>query len=138
MYATVDGLAISFAAALKPLKKLEHLYLGIYLSDLDVFHRHLVHCAIDILSSPAKPGTHSKPPFAPDECVICIARHATDVRARELLASALVARTLQSLKSIAWSSYFAEDEPGDDVMARSTNVWIHRKDGKIRVRRAPW
>ncbi|KZT70779.1 hypothetical protein DAEQUDRAFT_724914 [Daedalea quercina L-15889] len=60
------------------------------------------------------------------------------VRKRELIASALVARILPSLQTISWSTWFAQEENGDDPLNRLTMIWIRRCDGVLHVRRAPW
>lgn len=109
----------TFANALKPLGRLEHLHLGIFLSDADVLTCHLDRCAAVVKSSP-RTGYYSSPPFGPDKCTICLAGHDTAVRERERMASTLMGTLLPSLKSIGWSTYFAKDRPGDDVERKAT------------------
>ncbi|KAH9943801.1 hypothetical protein B0H21DRAFT_474460 [Amylocystis lapponica] len=134
VYSTLDDLVVAFAAALLPLQKLAHLSLGIFLSDLDVFYDHILHR--DAVQS--KTPEEISPPFGPEACPLCVAEHAAHVRTRELFASAALASALRSLKTISWSTFFAQEQPGDDVLARSTTAWVRRHGGKVQVRRAPW
>lgn len=125
-----------------PLKKLETLHLGIFLSELDIFYAHITnHCphpnggALCLINKPFGPFWQ---PFGPDECTACQDMYAADVRKTELFASAALSRFLPSLKELSWSSFFALGEPGDDPDNQTTTAWIQRQDGKIRVRRMPW
>ncbi|KAF9219744.1 hypothetical protein BS17DRAFT_760427 [Gyrodon lividus] len=86
------------------------------------------------------------PPFphGPDLCPICsILVSAPEVRTRELEASLSLARKLKSLKTISWSSFFAWKQPSPDKenigdWRRTTNTYVLRADGRVRVRRRPW
>ncbi|EPT00995.1 hypothetical protein FOMPIDRAFT_1121547 [Fomitopsis schrenkii] len=133
MYPNVNELSIAFATALQPLKQLHHLYLGVCLSDSDVFDAHIGHCCNN---DPAGSGIV---PFAPEECLVCAEeRHEIGVRKRELMASAVMGGMLSSLQTISWASWFVQSEPGDDFVNQLTTVWIRRADGAVHVRRAPW
>ncbi|KAF9820858.1 hypothetical protein IEO21_01085 [Rhodonia placenta] len=134
IYLTVENLAAAFGDALKPLKKLEHLFLGIFLSDVDVLHQHLVHRGLEMESL----GDALTAPYGPDLCTFCKTGHQEATRKRELVASAWMARSLPSMKTITWSSFFAKSEPGDDTQARMTTAWVRRANGAVQVRRAPW
>ncbi|KZT09842.1 uncharacterized protein LAESUDRAFT_694303 [Laetiporus sulphureus 93-53] len=129
-HSSVEDLSVAFATALKPLKRLEHLFIGIFLSDLDLLYEHLSHWHefnVEFV------GT-----YGPDSCPACLERHSSSVRQKELIASVSIARTLPFLKTISWNTFFAEDQPGDDAGARVTTLWIRRIDGFIQARRAPW
>ncbi|KAI0917854.1 hypothetical protein AcV5_002686 [Taiwanofungus camphoratus] len=134
IYATVEDLSIAFATALRPLKKLTNVFFGIFLSDLDVFLTHILHREVIQLVLTADINMAC----GPDSCFICAGDYAAEVRARELIASVSVARILESLETITWSTFFATDQPGDNAAARSTTTWIRRQEGKVQVRRAPW
>ena len=109
----------AFGSALKALGKLEHLFLGVFLSDSDVLNCHLDRCATVVICSP-RSGAYSSPPFGPNQCAICLAEHGAIVRERERIASAVLGKLLPSLKTIGWSTHFAKDRPGDDVERNAT------------------
>ena len=115
-----------FGQALKPLVKLEDLFLGIYLSDEQVFYSHIAH---------ADPADD---PHGPDECPLCELVHAEYVRDVERLASAQLAQGLPELKIISWSTFFAMDQPGDDPELQKTTLWVKREGGGVAVRRSEW
>ncbi|EPT00978.1 hypothetical protein FOMPIDRAFT_1080404, partial [Fomitopsis schrenkii] len=101
IYPNVNELSIAFATALQPLQQLHHLYLGVCLSDSDVFDAHIGHCCNN---DPARSGIV---PFAPEECLVCAEeRHEIGVRKRELVASAVMGGMLSSLQTISWASWF--------------------------------
>ncbi|CAL1715238.1 unnamed protein product [Somion occarium] len=133
IYIDADDMAYAFGSALKPLKHLEHLHLGIYLSELELFYYHILHCQMVIL-----PSMNRVWPHAPNDCEHCCQNFADEVRTTELFASAALARYVPSVKTICWSSFFAADEPGDYPDEQTTMVWVMRKDGKVKVRRAVW
>ncbi|OJT11204.1 hypothetical protein TRAPUB_12248 [Trametes pubescens] len=99
-------LQTSFCKALAPLMRLETLFLGIFLSDVDVFTRHLERCATIVVASPRTPNCYPTPPFGPNACVTCCGQHATEVQERECLAKTLFLRALPSLVNIGFSSWF--------------------------------
>ncbi|KAI0794092.1 hypothetical protein C8Q74DRAFT_556500 [Fomes fomentarius] len=127
-FSSIQKLTSAFANALKPLGKLEHLYLGIFLSDADVLTCHLDRCAAVVISSP-RTGYYSSPPFGPNKCAICLVEHGTAVGERERIGSTLMGALLPSLKSIGWSTYFAKDRPGDDVERKATIFQIQDSSG---------
>ncbi|THH32476.1 hypothetical protein EUX98_g1741 [Antrodiella citrinella] len=139
VYVDAEDLSYAFGTALVPLTKLTTLHLGIFLSELDIFQYHLYDCrciTFQTLIGPAVMGTSSF--GGPDSCPQCFELFSKNVRATELFASACIARTLPALETISWSSFFAEDNPGDDQDNLTTTAWVLRKDGKVKVRRAPW
>ncbi|OCH96316.1 hypothetical protein OBBRIDRAFT_809230 [Obba rivulosa] len=142
IYSNVDELVEAYGSALQPLQKLEHLHLGIFLSGLDAFDQHLLHAELEHrLLQFVMEHDHARDfelPFGLDFCHKCAEEHACEVRTRELYAGAAMATYLESLKTITWSSYFAEKQPGDNIHERSTTMWIQRSEEKVRVRRAPW
>ena len=83
-------------------------------------------------------------PHEPDECAICaVLVSAPKVRRRELEASLAIARKLKSLKTIRWSSFFSwmqpismDEQVGD--WTRTMTAYVHRANGRVRVRRTPW
>ena len=75
-------------------------------------------------------------PFGPEWCLLCFEKHATAVRLAELQAGLELAQTLKNLKTLGWGSFFGRQK--QEMSNRRTNIWVFRKDGKIRVRRKPW
>lgn len=158
----------AYAAALKPLKYLEHLHLGVFLSDDLLLSSHIFHVMEE----------DSQPPLRDwNECRQCFDRTAADIRRRELEASLVVGKKLRTLKTIGWSSlvpvsaeqYINSDDTTEDIGIQSqdeleehddgeervvdtarvkvdetgdqgmkTTIWILRSKGRIRVRRTPW
>lgn len=112
---------------------MQHLHLGIYLSDLDLFYYHVLHSQME----PIKPAKRVWP-HAPNECSHCRDTFSEEVRTTELYASAAIARFLPSIKTVTWSSFFTLDEPGDCPDDQTTTMWVLRKDKKVKVRRATW
>ncbi|KAJ6607502.1 hypothetical protein B0H10DRAFT_552166 [Mycena sp. CBHHK59/15] len=88
----------AFADVLTPLTQLVHLHLGIYLSDEQLLDFHLLH---DELLSEILSG--------PEECGIC-EKAAHHVRLRERAASLVFAQKLKALRTIAFSSFFVNNE----------------------------
>ncbi|TCD71781.1 hypothetical protein EIP91_003124 [Steccherinum ochraceum] len=88
VYADVEDLSLAYATALTPLTQLEHLHLGIYLSELDIFYYHLYNCrtvTFQTILGPAVMGTSVL--GGPDACDACRSLFAADVRATELYAT---------------------------------------------------
>ncbi|KAI0331631.1 hypothetical protein GY45DRAFT_1300567 [Cubamyces sp. BRFM 1775] len=108
VYATIDTLVATFCKVLKPLERLETLFLGIFLSDADVLARHLERCAAVIMASP-RTGYYPAPPFGPNECSVCCAEHAVATRSREFRAKAAIAAALPSMQRVGFSSWFPPD-----------------------------
>ena len=83
-----------------------------------------------------------KPPYSPEDCSVCKkdVTTAEAVHRKEIWASVAMAHTLESLKSVGWSSFFAENAEvhgvnlGGDVNWKST-VWISREGGEIHAMR---
>jgi hypothetical protein len=137
----------TFAKALKPLTRLIHLHLGIFLSDETFFDSHLNH--VDDVHPFELDFGDADIPYGPEECPICreIAPVSEDFE-RELEASKILAKRLKNLQTIGWSTFFSHpgghfpphegllDMVGD--WERSTRVWVSRKDGKIRLKGMPW
>ncbi|KAI0075328.1 hypothetical protein K474DRAFT_1762582 [Panus rudis PR-1116 ss-1] len=149
VYFEIDDLAYTFGAALKPLTKLEHLFLGIFLSELDIFHYHISNCGlrampivpsndIEATADDLEDNDMALWPYAPDECKHCQDSFGEDLRVTELFASASIARFFPNLTTVAWATFFARDEPGDEPKEKKTTAWVMRKNGKVKVRRAPW
>ncbi|TFK90140.1 hypothetical protein K466DRAFT_644575 [Polyporus arcularius HHB13444] len=133
-FPSAERLASVFGNALKPLRKLEHLFLGIFLSGADMLNCHFDRCATVVILSP-RTGWYSSPPFGPDRCEICLVEHGATVRERERIASALLAKLLPSLETIGWSTYFAKDRPGDDVERKATVLARDSLEGKAAMGR---
>ena len=133
-----------FAGALKPLHSLAHLHLGIFLCNESVFNAHFSHI-IDRDHS-GHDCEHRTLPFGPETCIMCRTAEALCmVRECELAATKIMAKKLKSLKSLGWSTIFANNqslqlEPvikvGDP--GRRTTRWVLRKDGKLFLRMRPW
>ncbi|KAL6304537.1 hypothetical protein BKA93DRAFT_732830 [Sparassis latifolia] len=134
-YSTVEDLAVAFATAIKPLRKLQHLVLGVFLSDVALPDNHVAHHHLYNPFDPLQGGADL--PYGPDCCIFC-ADQDVEVRRREMVASATVAIIVESLETVTWSTYFAKNEPGDDEQTRETTAWVRRRDGKVHVRRTPW
>ena len=122
----LTGYQDAFGEALKPLRKLEDLFLGIYLSDEEVLYQHIAH------------ANHADEAHGPDECPLCTCFHAEYVREVELLAGAELARYLPSLEIVSWSTWFAMDQPGDDPELQKTTMWVKREAEGVAVRRSDW
>jgi hypothetical protein len=82
----------AFGDSLAPLNKLNRLFLGIFLSDTRVLDDHIDH---------AENGTVENV-FHCKRCEI----YEKETRRRELVASLIMARHLESLKHIGWSTCF--------------------------------
>ncbi|KAL1940773.1 hypothetical protein VTO73DRAFT_7814 [Trametes versicolor] len=106
LFVDVEHLAENFCKALAPLKRLDTLFLGIFLSDVGVLIRHLERCAIAVIESPRTPNCYPTPPFGPNSCATCCGQHATAVQERERLAKTLFLATLPSLVDVGFSSWF--------------------------------
>ncbi|KNZ77414.1 hypothetical protein J132_05521 [Termitomyces sp. J132] len=102
-YLDVKKMANAFATALKPLEHLEHLHLGLFLSNDSLLSSHISHIMEGDTSQPQ--------PLLRDwsECRRCFDGAAADIRRRELEASIVVGHKLKSLKTIGWSSLVAGD-----------------------------
>ncbi|KAI0831986.1 hypothetical protein BC628DRAFT_1310512 [Trametes gibbosa] len=109
-FVTVESLSTNFCKALTPLKSLETLFLGIFLSDADVLIRHLEHCAAVLIASPRTPNFYSTPPFGPNVCSLCCTEHTNKVQERERLAKTLFRTALPSLRTIRFSSWFSSEQ----------------------------
>ncbi|KAK7466314.1 hypothetical protein VKT23_005041 [Stygiomarasmius scandens] len=98
MFSTAERLAQAYSFALLPLSTtLTNLHLGIYLSDEELLYRHAAHDTENF-------GIFNRPMA----CDVCDELVGEDVRIKEHLASAIMARNLNSLKYISWSSLFAD------------------------------
>ncbi|KAG6826011.1 hypothetical protein H0H93_016896, partial [Arthromyces matolae] len=82
--------------ALNPLEHLEHLHLGVFLSDDSLLSTHISH-VMEELNSPHDVQNWS-------DCRQCMTGVVSDVRRRELDASIIIGRRLKALKTIGWSS----------------------------------
>ncbi|KAG6840722.1 hypothetical protein C0991_004808 [Blastosporella zonata] len=94
-------MANAFGSALKSLDYLEHLHLGVFLSDDPLISSHVSHVMEEELS-----------PYTLQnwgDCQRCFDGIAGEIRRRELEASLLVAQKLKSLRTIGWSSLLAAD-----------------------------
>ncbi|KAH9840059.1 uncharacterized protein C8Q71DRAFT_795251 [Rhodofomes roseus] len=131
VYPSIKELSVAFGTALKPLQRLQHVFLGILLSSSDIFDAHFQHRFGPYIM-------YSDGPIGPDGCGLCVQNHALLVRQDELIAGAMIASILPSLQTISWSTWFAREEEGDESDDRLTTVWIRRADGVIHARREPW
>ncbi|KAL5492439.1 hypothetical protein ACEPAI_3886 [Sanghuangporus weigelae] len=131
LFADPEEFTIALRNILRPLSKLEHLHLGVFLSTEDILFEHFTHahhfCGDGCV--------HAKP-FGPEWCTICFERYAEDVRLAELQATLMLAQILKELRSMTWASFFGRQL--QEMNGRSTTIWVHRKDRSIRVRRRPW
>ncbi|KAJ3526975.1 hypothetical protein NM688_g8190 [Phlebia brevispora] len=127
-YCNVYNFTASIGPSLAPLKKLEELVLGVYLSDEKIFYDHIDHS-----EDPDAPF-----PFGPDECSLCAELHTDVVRETEMLASAEIAQYFPNLKTVSWSSFFTGNQPGDDPANQRTTMWIKRERDTLAVKRAQW
>ncbi|EJD07602.1 uncharacterized protein FOMMEDRAFT_150140 [Fomitiporia mediterranea MF3/22] len=116
---------------LRPLSKLQHLHLGIFLSMEDLMYEHFAH-ATHLHSQ----GLIGERPFGPEWCVPCFDRYAEDVRLVELQSTLALAQTLKELRTVTWASFFGRQL--QEMDGRKTTIWVFRKDGTLRVRRKPW
>ncbi|KAI0048735.1 hypothetical protein FA95DRAFT_1654324, partial [Auriscalpium vulgare] len=87
--------------------------------------------------------------FTPAECVKCSDEHSRRVRMSELNAAIKLAQRLKGLESVRWTSWWTigplSDEfdevdwqEGDDGGAGWSEIWIRRREGRVRVKREPW
>ncbi|KAG6832115.1 hypothetical protein H0H87_002628 [Tephrocybe sp. NHM501043] len=100
-YLNAVKMANAFGTALKPLKYLEHLHLGVFLSDDSLLSSHISH----VLEEETTPYAIQNW----NECQHCFNRLVDDIRRCELEASLVIAQQLRSLKTIGWSSLLAGD-----------------------------
>ena len=150
----------AYGRALKPLTKLKHLHLGVYLTSEAYFNAHLVHgpdvvafpwaahhdvlCELDsadleaCLGTTAPPplhlqpvGTLENPPHLPANCILCLLM-AGYASQLELAASVLLAQELSALTTIGWSSFFnsGRDEMESLTGHRSTQMLVERGEGE--------
>ncbi|KAI0766686.1 hypothetical protein BD413DRAFT_480757, partial [Trametes elegans] len=108
-FPTVEALATRFGRAMKPLTRLEVLFLGVFLSDADALARHIERCAAIYIASP-KTGFYAAPPFGPDKCAACSLEHAVATRERERVAKAFILEAVPSLRSVGFSSWFPDGQ----------------------------
>ncbi|KAF7370611.1 Deacetylase sirtuin-type domain-containing protein [Mycena sanguinolenta] len=129
------GMAIVFAKILKPLAHLAHLHLGIYLSDEMLIQYHIDHAEGE-----------ERHPFGPELCTLCD-EVADEVQLRELTAALEFAQSLKALRTVGFSSFFADipeysltyrHKPDPNGPQNETTIHVLRENGRIRVRRTPW
>ncbi|KAF9025357.1 hypothetical protein BDZ89DRAFT_1135516 [Hymenopellis radicata] len=148
----------SFAEALRPIKTLANLHLGVYVSSDDLLYAHMAHAPRYQVDA-----QRASPPSP--ECDICTDKE-KEVRHHELAASLIMAQKLKSLQTIGWSSFFSyggkemdskgemiegdqeegtADEAGEldqdqteEQCVLRTKIWVLRVNGRVRVRRVPW
>ena len=123
----------AFGKALAPLHKLSFLHLGVYLSSNQLFENHLDHAG----DFNFPPNIMTALPFGPDCCVACNPLGG-EPRRLELVAAAVLAEHLPALERVTWSTWFAENEYGDNQREKSTTVWTLAGDEGIAARRMPW
>ena len=88
----------AFAAALQPLIQLEHVFLGIFLSDEKLIWDHTFH----------ESRIHVEPLVGIETCSLCDSDEArTQTMERERTANEVLTRSLPGLKTIRWSSVFS-------------------------------
>lgn len=127
----------AFALALKPLNKLTHVHLGIFLSHERMLAEHINHeMHIDEVQS-----------YGPEGCETCQEDEGLYdlVRSNEREACIILARSLRMLKSAGWSSFFPVRWAGDAAICfdagdqwRATTIHISRQNGRIKARSKPW
>ncbi|KAG9223895.1 hypothetical protein CCMSSC00406_0004489 [Pleurotus cornucopiae] len=160
MFIDADDLARQFSLALKPLTKLTHLHMGIFLTQESYLYEHVAHARYE-------------QSYPPDECDVCTKTTlqtpfidsdlsddhpknnaldtldpAAEMEAMELRASLIFAKNIRSLTRISWSSWLGqrssvdwkgEEEPTVETRgAPNTTIWIRRHAGRVRLRSAPW
>ncbi len=113
---------------MQPLNKLKDLFLGIYLSEVNIFYYHIDHGfrRMRLLRTD---------PYGPEQCRQCHELYAEEVRQQEVAASASLARFLPSLKILGWNSFFAHEEDGDGWAEQRTTILIERVDEWIMAKR---
>ncbi|KAG6874695.1 hypothetical protein C0992_006937 [Termitomyces sp. T32_za158] len=130
-------MANAYAAALKPLKYLENLHLGVFLSDDLLLSSHISHVMEEDTPQPLLQDW--------SECRQCFDGIATDIRRRELEASIVIGQKLRTLKTIGWSSlvasnsgsarveqYINSDDTIEDTGVQSQDE-LEEQDGEERV-----
>ncbi|TFK39469.1 hypothetical protein BDQ12DRAFT_734830 [Crucibulum laeve] len=161
-YTSAEALGHAFALALKPLRTLTRLHLGIFLCDEQLPYSHIDHSTEDETMGMA--DSYMK-------CDMC-EEFRRIVHRRELSATIAIAQHLKILRSIGWSSFFGavvkranedtgimgrlrlEDNHGGEIYSDTeeleedavnnnadyarTTVWILRTKGRIRVKKSPW
>ncbi|PSR82603.1 hypothetical protein PHLCEN_2v6036 [Hermanssonia centrifuga] len=127
-YCSAQDLACAFGEALQPLNKLKDLFLGIYLSEVNIFYYHIDHGfrRMRLLRTD---------PYGPEQCRQCHELYGEEVRQQEVAASASLARFLPSLKILGWNSFFAHEEDGDGWAEQRTTILIERVDEWIIAKR---
>ncbi|TDL24099.1 hypothetical protein BD410DRAFT_720272 [Rickenella mellea] len=125
MFPSTTTLTNALMRSLKPLKKLQHLHLGFFLSPDELLSKHFRHAPEDEIG-----------PFGPEFCDVCHDMYSPTTRLAELQASVGLAQVLKKLKTVRFSSFFAKQD--SDACERKTTIWISRCDGRIKVRRRPW
>ncbi|ESK87390.1 hypothetical protein Moror_11660 [Moniliophthora roreri MCA 2997] len=96
MFPTAEEMATRFGVALRPLTRLQHLLLGVYLSDEGLRWKHILNCL----------QANAPPHQALEDCISCRELYGREVRRREEVASDIIASEIPSLKTISWHSYF--------------------------------
>ena len=91
-------LQCTLGEALQPLQKLRDLFLGVYLSDEDIFYEHIMH---------AQAYYDTRDPYGPADCGLCHKTFSSSIQEIELAGSAALAQYLPQLKSVTWSSFFS-------------------------------
>ncbi|KAL5513217.1 hypothetical protein ACEPAH_3615 [Sanghuangporus vaninii] len=125
LYANPEEFTIALKNTLRPLSKLEHLHLGIFLSPEDILFEHFTHA-----HHFCEGGCIHAKPFGPEWCTVCFERYAEDVRLAELQATLMLAQMLKELRSMTWASFFGRQL--QEMNGRSTTIWVNRKDRSIR------
>ena len=119
-------LQCTLGEVLQPLQKLRDLFLGVYISDEDIFYAHIDQCDIDLCDNP----------YGPDGCADCERLYGEEVRALELIASTVITKYLPSLERISWSTFFpGEVTSADDCARRRATFQIQRHDGEVALKR---
>ncbi|KAJ7091348.1 hypothetical protein B0H15DRAFT_977221, partial [Mycena belliarum] len=128
MFSHSRDMAVASAKTLVPLKHLQHIHFGVYLSDEALVHDHIRHG-----------NEEGEFPFGPEQCILCD-EVGTEVQLRELAAGLEFAQYLKALRTIGFSSFFEDGTEchSDGQWTDKTTVYVLRENGRIRVRKAPW
>jgi len=130
-FPSAEDLTHAVKAALRPLKNLKNLHIGLFLSSEELLYEHFAHA-----QAPDNDEEGEEHPYGPELCLVCLTLYADKIRLEELNACLTLAQTFKELETVSWGSFFGRQTR--EVSNRMTSINIHRTDGRIRVRRKPW
>ncbi|KAH9971735.1 hypothetical protein BGW80DRAFT_1174421, partial [Lactifluus volemus] len=101
-----------YARSLQPLKSLQRLSIGVFLSSSAVLKDHIDNHSLEgehwgaSISIPERSIIIGYRPYAPTRCALCWEAHGHRTREDELLATMRLAQNLRSLELVRWNSWF--------------------------------